>query len=99
MAENLDIHSNDLACDALQALTEQVGACGIAYCEVLSNLKLSTPALEDLVKAAGKYHALLEQVNVAASAFVDCLGKVYMCECCLIRAGGSHRVPSTRRNI
>lgn len=45
---------------------------------VLANLKLSTPALEELLKAAGKYHTLLEQVNVAASAFVDCLGKVFV---------------------
>lgn len=69
MAASLDL--NDLACDALHALTEQV----------FNNLKLSTPALEELHKAATKYHAILEQANAAASAFVDSLGKVGVTAC------------------
>ncbi|EGD80803.1 hypothetical protein PTSG_01392 [Salpingoeca rosetta] len=58
--------ASSLASEALQVLTEQV----------FTNMKLATPALEELLKAASKYHAAMEQANAAAQVFVDALGKV-----------------------
>eukprot|EP00043_Microstomoeca_roanoka_P017483 m.182576 g.182576 ORF g.182576 m.182576 type:complete len:327 (-) comp16642_c1_seq3:210-1190(-) len=58
--------ASSVASEALQVLTEQV----------FSNMKLATPALEELLKAAQKYHVAMEQANIAAQGFVDALGKV-----------------------
>lgn len=55
-----------MAADALQALTEQV----------FTNMKQGSPALDDLVKAAAKYHSAMEAANQAAAAFIDAMGKV-----------------------
>ena len=57
---------SEMASEALSVLTDQV----------FSNLKLSTPPLEDLLKIAVKYQGLMEQASQAASAFVEAMGKV-----------------------
>eukprot|EP00051_Salpingoeca_urceolata_P018028 m.251045 g.251045 ORF g.251045 m.251045 type:complete len:327 (-) comp19102_c6_seq3:1516-2496(-) len=62
-----DAHAqSELSSDALAMLTEQVFA----------NMKFASQPLEDLVKAAQRYQALMEQAAEAGSAFVDALGKV-----------------------
>eukprot|EP00047_Mylnosiga_fluctuans_P002543 m.224932 g.224932 ORF g.224932 m.224932 type:complete len:387 (+) comp11174_c0_seq1:24-1184(+) len=58
--------SHDLAAEALMALTEQTFA----------NMKHATPVLEELLRAAMKYQAVLVQCNLLAGEFVECLGKV-----------------------
>eukprot|EP01147_Barroeca_monosierra_P000576 gene576-3893_t len=61
-----DSSPSTIASDALQVLTEQV----------FNNIKLATPALEELLKASQKYHIAMEQSNIAAQNFVDVIGKV-----------------------
>ena len=40
-------------------------------------MKLATPMFEDLLKAAGKYQAMMEQANQAAEAFTEAIAKVW----------------------
>ncbi|EDQ91513.1 uncharacterized protein MONBRDRAFT_31502 [Monosiga brevicollis MX1] len=59
-------HAHVVASDSLQALIEQTFA----------NLKVGTPVLDDLQKAATKYQAAMVQANMAALTFIDSLSKV-----------------------
>jgi hypothetical protein len=40
-------------------------------------MRLATPVLDDLSKAALRYKEAMDQANTAASAFVDALSKVF----------------------
>jgi hypothetical protein len=43
---------------------------------VFTNVKLATPVFDEFLKAATKYHAILEHSNAAATDFIEALGKV-----------------------
>eukprot|EP00045_Choanoeca_perplexa_P003938 m.34473 g.34473 ORF g.34473 m.34473 type:complete len:354 (+) comp12308_c0_seq1:148-1209(+) len=58
--------AHNVASEALGSLTEQV----------FSQIKMATPALEELSKAAKSYHAAIELANQAANTFIDSFGKV-----------------------
>lgn len=44
--------------------------------KTFANMKVATPDLEELQKAASKYHAAMEQANAAATVFAEALAKV-----------------------
>jgi len=65
----MDLHAG--AVEALSALCDQT----------FDNVKETTPALEDLLKAAAKYQQMMEAANEAAGDFLAQFGKVAVTAC------------------
>jgi hypothetical protein len=68
-------------------------ALGVLTDQVFGHIKLATPALEDLAKAAKAYHSAMELANQAANAFIDSFGKVRVLRKC------QHEIASLRLPI